>query len=349
VSRTEPISSTYLDTGLTDVLSGAACEYNGEIYFGMSKRGYIVNDSFIDSYFFHIKKINPSSGEISDIGFFEEMNYVRNTSTLLVDDNYAYYVVNYGPYTRGITICRVDLKTLDKKRFEIPDNLLPTSTPSNTYEQIQKIDWVDNDTIVIPHTFGFYFFNTKTEEWSKKMQLTNFRSRSYTTVGKNTIVSHWGDYRNLSGDNQYPTIYNMDTETFGFIKLPSTNPQVSFYLDGIYYIAQTNYLHLYNEETGVIENSISIPWTPSSISYSDGLIFATQYKSSDKDILVIYDLNTEDYQKIMISQQMPTINTAYFHSLIQPVAYKHSLYIPYNSLGIITVNESQKFMFGPKM
>lgn len=349
VSKTQKILPKYLDIGLKNIKSCATGEHNGFIYFGIT----VENENKL-----YIKKIDSKTRKLSDICVLdEEIEYIKNNPSLLIDENHIYYVRNYLPYSDGFTVCCVSLSDNSVSEYKSEHTIYQSGSETSSRDQIVKICWVNDNTIVIPHFYGLTFFDTDTHVFTKK-PLASW-SRTYISVGTNTIMCHHGDCRGY--DNDCPIIYHIGDINFKYdaIDLPSKKEdndiQLSIYTNGIYYIAQTNYLHLYSESRNIVEKSINIPWQPNSITYSNGRIFATQWGEGKEDVLYIYDIYKETYSTIRLHWKIPNINVRIYdnsliqNSLIQPLSYMNTLYIPYKSLGVIDFNETQKYKFGSKI
>lgn len=340
VRKTGGLTAKFLDVGNhPSIKSCGTCEKDGIIYFMICYDKYIEIQSFIvnENKFSIITKI-----DMTDTTIF--------ASAILTDGEDIYICYNYGPYTINISMVVINISNIpenvnitDVDSYDIPSSLAPV-VGNGIFEDTRKMDWVNDKTIVIPHSQGFYFFDTISNVWSSKINGSTFYSRSYVSVGKSTIMSHWGDSRKISGNTRYPTIFDLTTNSFDSITLPSTYPQVSLFLNGNYYIAQSNYVHIFNEAERVIKKSLPVPITnPCSISHINNRLLFTQKNS---DILLIYDLNTETYKRVILPWIMPTQNSSYFHGLIQPTSYMNSLYIPYVTFGIINIDDEERYKFG---
>ena len=301
------------------ITSALLCEHNREIYLG----------TMFDYSIFQIQKINLITSELTfvmDIPKASIGNYY--IGGMLVDDNYIYLTNSYNENSSYKKIYRIDLST----------QVISSYTSPNNFQCYGKMVWYDNHTIAMSNKYGFMFFDTEKCSWTSKTQSSDYGNRCEMSCGKKLIMSHYYTTSTTS-----PVIYNFETEVFSKITLPSSAISISDYCNGKFYIAQSNYLHIYDEETGVIEKSITVPWTnPKTINYSDGVVFVTQTASTG---FFIYDIEKSVYKKFILPW---TVKGWGSENVLRPTSFRGYYFLLYLTLGIFDYTEETKYNIGYK-
>ena len=300
------------------VTSALTYEHNRMLYIGL----------LLDNTTFQLQKIDLLTNEITKITNIPKSsigNYY--IGGMVVDDDYVYLTNAYNGSSSYQTLYRVDLSTLEIKSFKAP----------KTFQCYGKIVKYDDHTLVICNNYGFMFFDTISCTWSSKTQSSDYGTLYDLSVGKNIVMSH---YYNATTTIR---IYRINQDTHGTITLPYNPISISCYNNGKFYIAQSNYLHIFDEETETIESTLVVPWSnPKTISYSNGILFVTQKNSNT---LFIYDLDKKIYKKLILQWTVPSLSES---GITQPTAFKGYFFLPYITLGIVNYAEDVKYNLGYK-
>jgi hypothetical protein len=300
--------------------SHVSCEHNRLLYIGI-----LVGSTF------RLQKLNLLTNaldHIIDIPQSSIGNYY--IGDILADDDYLYITNSANGNSSYRSIYRLNLSDHTISSF--------TSPSGQNFQCYGKMCWFDKRTIVIGHQYGFMLFDTKTTQWAVKTQSSSYGSRDEMSVGKRLLMSHYYTTSTTS-----PAIYRTDLGTFDQITLPSSAISISCYENGKFYIAQTNYLHIYDEETETIERSVVIPWTnPKTIDIADGVVYATQKGSNT---MYIYDTKNDMFRRIILPWTIPNVNAGY---VTRPTTFKGYYFIPYITMGIVNYTTAAKYNLGYK-
>ena len=321
VGTSSSIPVKYRQMNITgSVTSSLSYEHNRMLYIG----------TMLDYSIFRIQKLNLMTNKLETLIDIPKASIGnRYIGGMLVDDEYIYITTSLNGNNSYRTLYRVNLKTFIIDSFLAPRNF-------QCYGKIMKYD---EQTLVLANQYGLLLFDTINNTWLQKVNTSdNLGTREEMSVGKKRVITHY-----YSTSTTSPVSWNKDTEIFEKITLPSSAVSISCYGDGKFYIAQTNYLHVYDEETGVIEKSFSIPLkNPKTIDYSDGVLFITQKKSNK---VYIYNIKQDMYSSIFVPWTIPDISES---GITRPTAFKGYLFIPYITLGIINYTNSAKYNMGYK-
>lgn len=180
-------------------------------------------------------------------------------------------------------------------------------------------------------------FNTKSLSWKTYTDTSSYDSAAMS-VGKKIFMKH-----SVNDTTVSTYIYNYDKATFSTLSLSNTGAPVSCYHDGKFYIAQTNYLYIYDESSGSIEKTLSVPWTrPKSILYSNGYIYALLKNSN---LVIAYNIAKSSYRGLMLQWTIPDNST---NCIIRPSIFRNYFFVPYWSLCRIEYSDMSKYKFGSK-
>lgn len=309
---------------VTSVQSVVACEHDRVLYIAM-----VLNDTTV-----RLQKINMltnKSSIIRDIPRSELDNYYYGG--LLVDDNYLYLTSSDNDNKR--TLYRIDLKD--------PLGVINRFTPGNdaayNFTSFGKMEWYNDNTIIIDYKNGFMLFDTETTRFTTKSYSSKSNSRWDMSVGKSVALSHY----NGTGTT---TIYvcEIENNSWSSITLPGSGQSCSCYDgNGKFYIAQTSNLVVWDEETKTIEQTVGIPWTnPNTVHYSKGIVYAT-IKGSNQ--LWMYNTKTKIFNMISLQWTTPSMSGT---AVRRPAVFDGYIFIPYLKLGIISYLDPIKYNLGYK-
>ena len=316
--------TTLNGNAVTSIQSVVACEHDRVLYIAM-----VLNNTTL-----RLQKINlltNKSSVIREIPRSSLDNYYYGG--LLVDDNYLYLTSSNNENQR--ILYRVDLNNPmgEIKRFT------PGSSNDYNFECFGKMEWYNDRTIVIDYKRGFMLFDTKTQKFTAKYYSSKNSTRWDMSVGKKIALSHYNSATNLS-------VYtcNLDANTWSTITLPGDGVACSCYDgNGRFYIAQTSYLVVWNEETETIEQSIAIPWkNPNMIQYTKGVVYAIMKGSNQ---LWMYNTKTKIFNMILLPWTIPSMSGS---TVMRPAVFDGYIFIPYFKLGIVSYIDPPKYNLGGK-
>ena len=314
-NRNIPVTYIRLDLKSDTIQSSITCEHDRIIYILST----INNNTIIK-----IQKFNLMTNEMS---LFANLSYSalgHTIGSMLVDDNYV--------YLRDLYITRIS--RINKETLTIDSY---THTISDQYDCYGDMAWYDPNDIVCRMKRGFAMFNTKSLSWKTYTDTSSYDSAAMS-VGKKIFMKH-----SVNDTTVSTYIYNYDKATFSTLSLSNTGAPVSCYHDGKFYIAQTNYLYIYDESSGSIEKTLSVPWTrPKSILYSNGYIYALLKNSN---LVIAYNIAKSSYRGLMLQWTIPDNST---NCIIRPSIFRNYFFVPYWSLCRIEYSDMSKYKFGSK-
>lgn len=301
-----------------EIYSSVTTEKDKMMYIGASTRNYNGHGEFL---FYKMNLLTSrfeTVGEISwnDIG-------QRYVGSILADDEYL--------YISSIDRAQILIFKLDTLAYI---GLYQYST--SAFQAYGKMDWLNDTTICIAYSNGFLFFDTKSRTYSFEQYSTSY-SYCDMAVGKRLIVANKG-----SSSANSVVAYRMDERSFFTFSLTTNDIAVSCYKDGKFYMANTQYLYIYDEETETFE-TINVPWTnPRTISYTNGTVFVTCRNSTR---LYIYNIERKEYRYIILPWTIRDFSNSY---ATVPTAFEGYFFIEYLTFGIIDYSGDSKYNFGYK-
>lgn len=307
------------NTNVNRVYETLLCEHDRMLYIGIGM-----------GTFFRIQKMNLFTNEIITIA---EMSYTLldngwYVGGMLVDDNYIYLKLCYGTAPYKIHRYSLKLNTIDSYAF--------ATSASVT---CGKIDWYDETNIIIMANTYNVMFDTVKCTFTKSSTLSSSRNMIDFAIGESLII---GTSEQTS--STIMNIYDKSSDTFSNEATSSSGVGCICYNNGLFYIAQSNLLSIYDETTRTIIASYTVPWsTPCGFNYCNGKLYCIQYNS---ETLFVYDLSNNTYERIILRWKLS--NTGSTRQL--PIVFDDFYFIQNISLGLILndANSAVKYMFGYK-
>lgn len=297
-----------------DIMSIFTYEHNRMLYIGIL---------FNDRTKFQLSRIDLLTNQ------FVELTTIPRPSIgnfymcgMVVDDDYVYMTTPGNSQTASV-LYRIDLSTYEINTF----------TPSSS-DWLGPISVYNDTTLVTITAYGFVFFDTISGTFYTKKQSTVYDNYA-VTVGKNIVMNHTTTSTIL--------LYRIKQDAINTFTLPYDRTSVSCYNNGFFYIAQSNYLYIFDEETESIKSSLVVPWSnPTTINYTNGALFVTQANSN---ILFVYNLDKKKYKQIVLPWTVPDI---WYGDCRQPTAFKGYYFLPDTKLCIVDCTNNAKYNLGYK-
>lgn len=326
----------YVSTGLTgsSLYSCLTCMNNREIYIGL----------LIDNTTFSITKLDLLTSAIHPIINIPKSTLGGNPpACILVDDDHIYITTS----NQSPQFYRVNLST---REIVVKSGVGQVSYNIACY---RKMIWYNDHTIAFANFQGFTLYDTETDTWTEYSQSNSYNTMDFA-IGKKTMLMT----QNLS--NVYSILkYDIETNEFSTFSVNSSSASVICYKDGKFYIAYTNYLYIYDEETGTfydqetdtwtddITNNfhpIVVPWSaPKCIVCSNN---ALSVICSNSQNFWTFDLETLLYRRFILTFTIPALDTS---TLTRTCAFDNHFFIPYWTMCIVHYSTPMKYNIGYKV
>ena len=276
--------------------------------------------------------MNLLSGEITWL--FDKPHSTFNSSyspgCIAVDDNYIWLTrgESYGTYADYIY--RVNIKTGAVNGY----------APGVQLHCFGQIKFLDNHTLIWCNTNGVYMWdgNRLSLIDSYRDSITLGNCTGYFSMSNKLVLRH-SYYTNTT-----VRIFDLETKTFSGITLSSNAVSISAYYGRKFYIAQTNKLYVFDEETRTIENTFTIPWTnPKTIDVQNGIIYLTEKNSKS---LFVYDIKADMYRETYLDWTVPDESA---HYQTRTSVFGGMFFLPNNTLALANYNGAIKYNLGYKM
>ena len=271
-----------------------------------------------------IYKMNLLSGAFAFIGDISNSDLgSRQIGGMLVDDNYIYL-------SASTSVTEIRRYTIETLQYTKSYQYIASSPQS-----YGKIQWGPDGRIVMGYGNGFLFFDTVHEVFEYKAYSSSLGCRDMS-VGQTIVMG------NRSNAQSYPLfMYHIDTDTFEQKALSTTAVSCSCYENGKFYVAQSGYLYIIDEET--LETTvINTTWgEPRTINYSEENVFVSVVNSNK---LYIYNIKLNQILYILMPWSVRGFNNDY---VTIASTYSGMLFLPYNTLARIGGIASAKYNFGP--
>ena len=300
-----------------------SCEHDRILYFAIQDRNWY--GSYGDVY---VYKMNLFTSETSYIGMSSFGNVGNNyMGGILVDDNYIYISAIAYP---TITI-------FTKNTFGYVGRVTYSDLSCTAYGHIE---WMNDHTILMAVPNGYLTFDTKTYQFNYKNLGTEFTASDFA-YGKTLMLE-----TAYSSTTNNVRIIRIGDDTFETFALTSNTVPVCTYSDGKFYIANNQYLYVYDEETETIEKTVTLPWnSPNSITVTNNDVFVTTTESGKDRRLYMYNINHTDYRYIMMPWNFIAKSTS---QKFRPIAFAGFWFGLNETLGIIDYSGDSKYNFGYK-
>ena len=315
---------------ITTINSAVVCEHNRCIYSAT-----LCNNSVVR--FAKLNLVSNTSTVIKDI----PKTQLGNTyyGDIKVDDDYIYITSSNNNNTWSIW-----------RTPNSSDTTVNTfSMPNDDNHKIQaagKMDWYDDNTLMLMMRKGLSFFDTKTGTFSYKWCTdgTQNNDRRDFAIGERYVVSIYNGTSASAWIIDSQTGYTKSLNEYGQY-LVGTYLNSVCYHDGIFYIVQRNRLHYLEEKTMTITFSIPTPFTnvdPKQITYGNGVLYITIQNSPS---LYMYDISTQTFYAVGLPFKMDNWES---NGWIRMCAFRGYCFIPQIRLYTINFVDRAKYNLGYK-
>lgn len=254
----------------------------------------------------------------------------ENIGGVLLDDTYMYVCINTGTVRIKVFLL-VTMEHIKTYQYD-------TSTPVHAGG---KLAWYDDKTIVLVCEKGVLLFDIE--------------ERTYTLIPlpNDETVAPWQDFAVgkrkilLSFGDTPPKLAICDLEsqeenkyTFETVRVDNTGDgAVTCYHKGKFYIASSDFLHIYDELTGeIVTSEKSAPWKdPYALCYANGGLFGFSSRSLNRT-LYIFNIREQSHWNIYLPWQ---ING-------KPLAVDGYVFLQQQTLGIFNYSGYAKYNFGQR-
>ena len=324
-------------TPITSTPCSSSCEYKRNIYTATVLNGSVIRLTRFDIV------ANKSYIIRDNIPRTALDSYENTLGSLLVNDNYMYLISSRNDsYHDPIRVLCVPFdESLPYAGYSAPGFWNQYS--GNGYG---AAEWFSPNEIIVMSMYGFVVFNTKTHEFSYKVDDSGFGIRNDMSFGKNIIICHW--YNDECGD---PRRYNKTTFEYYATSLPFTfekGKKVSCYDDGKFYITMKGHLYITKETDDYsleLLNDILTPYSsliPKTISISDGIIYVTCESSPT---LFMYNMKYESWYSLTLPFSVGAMTSS---SLFKPAVFRGFFFIGNMKLFVTNFNAVTKYRIGQK-
>lgn len=326
----------YISTGLTgsSLSSGLTCMNNREIYIGL----------LIDNTTFSITKLDLLTSIMHHVVDIPKSSLGGNPpACILADDDYIYITTS----NKSPQFYRVNLKT------NVIDIKSGSGKVSYNIACYRKMIWYNDHTIAFANFQGFTLYDTENGTWTEYSQSNSYNTMDFA-VGKKTMLMT----QNLS--NVYSILrYDIEENTFSTFSINSNTSSVICYKDGKYYIAYTNYLYIYDEETKTFYDKETGEWTdditngfhPMVVPWNNPKCIVCSNNAlcvicSNSQHFWIFDLQTLLYRQFILPFTIPSLDTS---TLTRTCAFENYFFIPYWTIHIVHYSTPMKYNLGYKV
>lgn len=292
-------------------------------------------------------RMNMFTGEAIPYATFTINELTNNLFTdigqMLIDDKHMYLINNTSGNTQ-LSICIYSLRGGN----EVFDGTTPLpciyrykfNTSINVNNTCYgKMAWYDDNTILIPTTYGFLLFDINTRDCTIKTRSTSCNCFDIA-IGEKLIIM-----TNANQSNDTLLCYRKSDETFFTVQMPTTTASAICYEKGKFYVANTNYLYVFNENTETVVSTHNIPWAnPYTICVYNDAVYVNEKGTS---AAYIFDFNFNNYMKFYTQWSMP--GSSYLHTQpVYPCMVDGFWFILKNTLCIVDYTGYSKYNFGYK-
>ena len=279
---------------------------------------------------------------------FEKMNLISGEITWLFDKPHSTFHSGYSPGCIAVDDDYIWLTRGESYgsnanymyRINIKTGAVSGYAPGVQIQCFGQIKFLDNHTLIWCNTNGVYMWDTNrlTLIGSYADSVTLGNCTGYFSMSNKLVLRH-SYYTNAA-----VRIFDLETKTFSGITLSSNAVSISAYYNGKFYIAQTNKLYVFDEESRTIENTFTIPWTnPKTIDVQNGIIYLTEKNSKS---LFVYDIKADMYRETYLAWTVPDEST---HYQTRTSVFGGMFFLPNNTLALANYNGTIKYNLGYKM